>query len=167
MNFKQYLICFIATGFFFGCGEQVDTGENFPLLTQEEPLTIELDQLRQYAPKSMAEFDNILDVAKAENMPVLIYFTGYACVNCRKMEDFTWFDSFVFQLLKDEFIIASLYVDSRELTDSETVGELWMDYQKEKYNSQTQPIYDIVNWDNNSMVNSLATYQSHFQHSNH
>ncbi|MCP9769126.1 DUF255 domain-containing protein [Lacihabitans sp. LS3-19] len=96
--------------------------------------------------------------ANEVNKPILIDFTGHACANCRKMEDNVWTKPGVFKLLKEDFVIASLYVDDKEELPKEkqytstyddelktTVGDKNMDFEITKYNNNAQPYYVIVN----------------------
>src|SRR5690606_39251382 len=64
--------------------------------------------------KAYKDFDEGVAAAKAENKPILLDFTGWACVNCRKMEEQVWSEPEVFELMKSEFILISLYVDDRK-----------------------------------------------------
>lgn len=94
--------------------------------------------------------------AKAVNRPILLDFTGKACVNCRKMEADVWSDPRVKQLLSDDFVVVELYVDFREkLPESQqfvtaegkkikTVGQKWTDYQIKRFGSNSQPYYVIT-----------------------
>ncbi|RWX00471.1 protein-disulfide reductase DsbD family protein [Flavobacterium cerinum] len=96
--------------------------------------------------------------AKEVNKPILIDFTGYACVNCRKMEDKVWSDDHILPTLKKDIVLISLYVDSKkELPASEqyisettgkkikTIGNKWSDFQITKYKTNSQPYYILVN----------------------
>jgi len=104
------------------------------------------------------DFEEAQAYAKEVNKPILIDFTGHACANCRKMEDNVWTKSGVFKLLKEDFVIASLYVDDKEELPKEkhyistyddelktTVGDKNMDFEITKYNNNAQPYYVIVN----------------------
>ncbi|HRV56403.1 MAG TPA: thioredoxin family protein, partial [Mangrovimonas sp.] len=97
-----------------------------------------------------------LAYAKSVNKPVMVDFTGITCVNCRKMEEHVWIDSKVFNLLDNELILISLYVDNRdklpvdEQYESEfsgnyikTYGQKWLELQQIKYNTNAQPLYVI------------------------
>lgn len=92
------------------------------------------------------------------NKPVLLDFTGYACVNCRKMEERVWADPQVLQILKNEMVVISLYVDDkRQLPEKEqyvseatgkkieTIGNKWSDLQIKKYKANAQPYYVMIN----------------------
>uniref|UniRef100_UPI00404A9DD7 protein-disulfide reductase DsbD family protein n=1 Tax=Flavobacterium sp. TaxID=239 RepID=UPI00404A9DD7 len=103
------------------------------------------------------DYEQGLAYAKQVGKPILLDFTGYACVNCRKMEDFVWSTPEILPLLKDEFVLISLYVDSKEElpiaeqyispeTGKEivTVGNKWSDYQITRYKNNAQPYYIIL-----------------------
>jgi len=99
--------------------------------------------------------------AKKVNKPVLIDFTGHACVNCRKMEDKVWIDSKVGHLIKDEYVLIQLYVDERSVkmpadkvhyskilrTTTDDLGRWNGDFQATNYNSNSQPFYVLAGQD--------------------
>ena len=106
------------------------------------------------------DYDKGLAYAKSVNKPVLLDFTGYACVNCRKMEDYVWSDNKILSILKNDVVLVSLYVDDkRDLPESEqyvsketgkkikTTGNKWSDFQITKYKANAQPYYIIVDSD--------------------
>jgi thiol:disulfide interchange protein DsbD len=99
------------------------------------------------------DYEAGIAAAKKENKPVLLYFTGHVCTNCKKMETSVWSNPTVTNLLK-QYIIIALYTDERKsLPESEqyvseqtgktikTVGAKWMDFQIEHYQTNTQPLY--------------------------
>lgn len=99
-----------------------------------------------------------LAYAKEINKPVMIDFTGYACVNCRKMEDYVWSDERIMSILKNDVVLISLYVDyKKELPESEkyvsettgkkieTIGNKWSDFEITKYKANAQPYYVLIN----------------------
>lgn len=103
------------------------------------------------------DYDKGLAYAKSVNKPVLLDFTGYACVNCRKMEDYVWSDNKILSILKNDIVLVSLYVDDkRDLPENEqyisketgkkikSVGNKWSDFQITKYKANAQPYYIIV-----------------------
>lgn len=111
------------------------------------------------------DFDQALEVAKTENKPVLIDFTGWNCVNCRKMEANVWTDPKVKSLLNNEFIMAELFVDDKtDLPEEEqytstysgkkikTIGNKMSDFQAATFNSNSQPLYVIVDTDGKVLV---------------
>ncbi|OOV20237.1 cytochrome c biogenesis protein CcdA [Flavobacterium sp. LM4] len=118
----------------------------------------------EYGPHNIITFhdyDNGMKFAKKAGKPVLLDFTGYACVNCRKMEELVWSDPKVLGVLKNDIVLISLYVDDKkDLPESEqyvsettgkkikTIGNKWSDLQIKTYKANAQPFYVIV--DHNS-----------------
>ncbi len=109
-----------------------------------------------------------LEQAKRENKPLLIDFTGWACVNCRRMEDKVWPDREVDSLMRNEFVVLSLYVDERKklpvqeqtvvtLTNGTeksivTVGDKWSTFQTENFGATSQPQYAILSPDEKALT---------------
>lgn len=119
------------------------------------------------------EMDDALVHSKETNKPILIDFTGYACANCRKMEENVWSKPDVLQSLKEDFVIASLYVDDKKELPQErhyvssfdnklktTIGAKNLDYQMSRYNSNAQPYYIIVDGEGEKVTDPVA-YTSH------
>jgi len=106
------------------------------------------------------DFETGWRVAQEENKPILLDFTGWACVNCRRMEENVWSDPSVFTLINEEFVLISLYVDDRkELPHSdqfvftypsgrqkpiETIGQKWGTFQTVNFNAASQPYYVLL-----------------------
>ena len=106
------------------------------------------------------DYEEGLKMAKAQNKPMLIDFTGYACVNCRRMEENVWTKPAVYNLLKEKFIIVSLYVDDKKELPIEqqftytnkdggtkkivTVGDKWATFETENFRNNAQPWYAVV-----------------------
>ena len=113
------------------------------------------------------DLDEGIAFAKKVNKPILIDFTGHACVNCRKMEDKVWVDKEVARLIKQEYVLIQLYVDERavdmpkekvhysEILRSNTndLGRWNSDFQATKYGSNSQPFYVLAGHDLNPLVN--------------
>jgi len=109
------------------------------------------------------DYNRALERAKTENKPVLIDFTGWACVNCRRMEEKVWTNRIVDSLMRNEFVVVSLYVDERRqlpLTEQTiyktstgqeksiiTVGDKWATFQTENFGATSQPQYAIISAD--------------------
>ncbi len=109
------------------------------------------------------DFDKGLAYAKEVNKPVLLDFTGWACVNCRKMEETVWSEPDIYPILKDEYVLISLYIDDRkELPEAQqfsfkyasgrvkkikTVGEKWGTFQTLNFNAASQPYYVLLSPD--------------------
>jgi thiol:disulfide interchange protein DsbD len=106
--------------------------------------------------------------AKKVGKPAMLDFTGWACVNCRKMEQNVWPDSRVLNILKNEVVLISLYVDDkRELetpVDSKLrpgrklkyIGQKWSEFQTLRYKANTQPFYVLVGNDEKDLVDPVA-----------
>lgn len=115
------------------------------------------------------EYDKGLAYAKEVNKPVMIDFTGWACVNCRKMEQNVWPKDVILPILKNEVVLISLYVDEKkELPESEkytspetgkkikTVGNKWSDLQITRYKSNSQPLYVLMDHNEKNLIDPIA-----------
>ena len=118
------------------------------------------------------EYEKALQLAREQNKPVLIDFTGWACVNCRRMEENVWTNEQVKELMKNDFIVVSLYVDERknlpaaeqfEYTTKSgnqkpiiTVGDKWATFQSENFNAVSQPQYAIITADEVALTKTKA-----------
>ena len=101
------------------------------------------------------DYESGMAVARAQGKPVFIDFTGYGCVNCRKMEAAVWSDARVADKLKNDYVLISLYVDDKtplkepmEVIDEQgqkktlrTVGAKWSYLQSHKFGANAQPFY--------------------------
>jgi hypothetical protein len=116
------------------------------------------------------DYDKGLAYAKSVKKPILLDFTGRACVNCRKMENNVWSDKRILPILNNEVVLISLYVDEAiELPISEqfvskttgakieTVGDKWTDFMISKYQTNTQPLYVLTDLEGNSLNNATPT----------
>lgn len=106
------------------------------------------------------DFDEGVAHAKKVGKPILLDFTGWACANCRKMEENVWSDAGVYPLLKDDFVLISLYVDdSAELPEEQqfdyrfdsgrvkrikTIGQKWGTFQTLNFGAASQPYYVLL-----------------------
>jgi thiol:disulfide interchange protein len=118
--------------------------------------------------KPLEDYEKALAKSRKENKPLLIDFTGWACVNCRKMEESVWTDPTVDSLMHKEFVVVSLYVDERRklplteqisYTTSKgteksiiTVGDKWATFQTENFGATSQPQYIILNGEEKTMT---------------
>ena len=118
------------------------------------------------------DYEKALQLAKEQNKPVLIDFTGWACVNCRRMEENVWTNDEVKNLMKNDFIVVSLYVDERrklpvaermDYTTSDstlksivTVGDKWATFQAENFYAVSQPQYAIISPDEIALTKTKA-----------
>ena len=104
------------------------------------------------------DYEEGMAAAQKAGKPVMLDFTGFGCVNCRKMEAAVWPDAKVRQLMTEDYILVSLYVDDKtplpatiEVTESDgtvrklrTIGDKWSYLQRSKFGAQTQPFYVLV-----------------------
>ena len=115
-----------------------------------------------------------IEVAKKENKPVLIDFTGYGCENCRKMEEFVWSQDDILPMIQNDVILASVYVDDKEeLPENEqikidmgegqmkkikTIGDKWSLFQQVNFNNNSQPHYVLVTPDQKVINTPVSGY---------
>ncbi len=116
----------------------------------------------------LLDYEEAIQLARKINKPLLIDFTGWACVNCRRMEENVWTKPAVEKLMKEEFILVSLYVDERTKLPSDqrmifeakdgseksiiTVGDKWTAFQLENFGATSQPQYAIVDTEEKALV---------------
>lgn len=170
-------ILYLASGFRYD--EKHNTYHSLTLLSGLAPPVGYSWRFPKHCPHNLdCEHDYLLALERAqnENKPMLIDFTGYACVNCRKMEEHVWVKQEVLELLSKEFIVVSLYVDDREELPAElqetytytvngmekkkqikTVGDRWAAFEIATFNSNAQPLYAIVSPDQ-KLLNSPMGY---------
>lgn len=117
------------------------------------------------------DYDKGLAYAKKVNKPVMLDFTGHACVNCRKMEQNVWAKDKILPILKNDVVLISLYVDDkRKLPEGEEIdsklrsgkklkyiGQKWSEFQTIKYGANAQPFYVLMNH-NEENLNEPAAY---------
>lgn len=137
-----------------------------------EPKTA-LPEGAEYGPHDIiafTDYDEGMAYAKKIGKPVMLDFTGHACVNCRKMEDNVWSDQEVQKMLKGDLVLISLYVDDkRELPENEKIiskltgkkikyiGQKWSEFQTITYKTNAQPFYVLVDTDGKSL-NEPSSY---------
>jgi thiol:disulfide interchange protein DsbD len=110
------------------------------------------------------DLDEGIAAAKAENKPILLDFTGWTCVNCRKMEEQVWSKSDIYKILSEDYIIISLYVDDNEkalpkeeqfqylrsngtVKEIESYGDKWTALQTTNFQNNSQPYYVLLDAD--------------------
>lgn len=120
------------------------------------------------------DYFKAIELAKKENKPVLIDFTGYGCENCRKMEEFVWSEPDILPILQNDVVLASLYVDDKEeLPENEqtkidmgngqmkkikTIGDKWSLFQQINFNNNSQPHYVLVSPDGKVINTPVSGY---------
>lgn len=113
---------------------------------------------------AFTDYDKGFAYAKEVGKPVMLDFTGHACVNCRKMEEYVWSDPGVLSILKNEVVLISLYCDDkRELPENEqfiskytgreitTIGQKWSDFEVGRYKSNARPYYVLMGLDEKNL----------------
>ena len=121
------------------------------------------------------DFDAGMEYARQHGKPVMVDFTGYGCVNCRKMELAVWTDQKVSQMLNDDYVLITLFVDDKtklpepiKITENgtertlRTVGDKWSYLQRSKFGANAQPFYVLL--DNEGMpLNKSYSYDEDIQ----
>ena len=145
------------TGFFGSSG--TNSAEALPAGTELGPNGLAV----------FTDYDKGMAYAKMVNKPVMLDFTGHACVNCRKMEANVWSAPEVLSKLKNEIVLISLYVDDkRELPKAEqhvtadgseiiTIGDKWTEFMITKFKTNTQPLYALIDLEGNILNRQTPT----------
>lgn len=139
-----------------------------PMPVSESGSPASLDPKLRSLPENLVgfkDFDDALPEAKKLNKPILIDFTGKACANCRRMEENVWPVPEVLNRLRNDFVIASLYVDDKDELPKEkqyiskydnklkvTIGDKNIDLEISKYNNNAQPFYIIVDTNGEMLI---------------
>lgn len=111
------------------------------------------------------DYDLGMEAARQQGKPVLLDFTGYGCVNCRKMEAAVWTNPRVAEIIKNRYVLISLYVDDKtslpepiEITENgqkrtlRTVGDKWSYLQRSKFGANAQPFYVLLDNDGHQLA---------------
>jgi len=115
------------------------------------------------------DYETGLAYAKKVNKPILLDFTGYACVNCRKMEERVWASPHILGTLNNDIVLISLYVDDkRSLPKDEqytskttgkrikSIGNKWSDFQIKNYQANAQPYYVLMDLNENNLIDPIG-----------
>lgn len=115
------------------------------------------------------DFDAGMEAARQQKKPVMIDFTGYGCVNCRKMEQAVWSDEKVSSIINDDYVLIQLYVDdktplSEPITVVEngakrklrTIGDKWSYLQRTKFGASAQPFYVLLDNEGKPLTGSYS-----------
>lgn len=115
------------------------------------------------------DYETGLAYAKKVGKPILVDFTGFACVNCRKMEERVWSEPHILKLLKEEIVLISLYVDDkRPLPNGETItseisgkelryiGQKWSEFQILRYQANAQPFYVMMDHNEENIIDPIG-----------
>lgn len=120
------------------------------------------------------DYFKAIEVAKKENKPLLIDFTGFGCENCRKMEEFVWSEPDILPMLQNDVVLASLYVDDKEelpiheqtsvdmgngqKKKVKTIGDKWSLFQQINFNNNSQPHYVLMTPDGKVINHPVSGY---------
>lgn len=115
------------------------------------------------------DFDSGMEYARQNHKPVMIDFTGYGCVNCRKMELAVWTDPQISQIMNDDYVLITLYVDEKtslpepiKITENgkertlRTIGDKWSYLQRSKFGANAQPFYVLLDNDGKPLNSSYS-----------
>ncbi len=115
------------------------------------------------------DYEAGMEYARQHNKPVMLDFTGYGCVNCRKMELAVWTDQKVSKLLNDDYVLITLYVDEKtklpepiKITENgaertlRSIGDKWSYLQRSKFGANAQPFYVLIDNEGNPLNKSYS-----------
>jgi len=118
------------------------------------------------------EFFEGVEAAKTAGKPIMLDFTGWACVNCRKMEEHVWSEPEIFKVINEEYILISLYVDDRKslpkterfnfqkpsggVKKIKTIGDKWATFQTVNFQNNSQPYYVLMDAEFNMLNKPIA-----------
>lgn len=115
------------------------------------------------------DYDSGMEYAKRNGKPVMLDFTGYGCVNCRKMEASVWTDEQVSDIIKNDYVLITLYVDDKnslpepiKVTENgqertlRTVGDKWSYLQRMKFGANAQPFYVLLDNEGKPLTQSYS-----------
>ena len=135
-----------------------------PMKTQDFNLAPE-----QEVKPMFTDYEEGMAYAKAHHLPVMIDFTGYGCVNCRKMEAAVFVDPTVADIMTNKYVLIQLYVDEKTKLDEpivvddngterklRTVGDKWSYLQSQKFGATAQPFYVLIDNDGNPLERSYS-----------
>lgn len=127
---------------------------------------------REHCPHGLTcfhDYDLALDYARKVGKPLMVDFTGWSCVNCRKMEDNVWIDPRVWERLENKYVLVSLYVDDKESLPEDqqwvsevtgkkinTLGRKWSEFQTRVYKTNSQPYYVLLDHDEKPLIEPRA-----------
>ncbi|PIE50451.1 MAG: protein-disulfide reductase [Flavobacteriales bacterium] len=120
------------------------------------------------------DYYKAIELAKKENKPILLDFTGYGCENCRKMEEFVWSEDDILPTLQNEVVLVSLYVDDKEELPKDqqmkidmgggqkkkikTIGDRWSMFQQVNFENNSQPLYVLITPEGKVINNPVSGY---------
>ncbi len=163
---------FLLIGLYFGYG--MIKGSNPKLASGfAPPMFYSIYEQDSHCPLGLNcfhDWDEALAYAQEVNKPIMIDFTGWACVNCRKMEEHVWPEKSVYDRIAEDYVLVSLYVDDKDMLPEEeqyisefsgkkirTVGNKWSDFQSSYFGVNSQPYYVLIA-PNGKVLNTPVPY---------
>lgn len=139
-------------------------------ISQEDRLPEGAHLLEPHNILAFDDYEKGLAYAKQVNKPALLDFTGWTCVNCRKMEQNVWAKPHILEILKNDVVLISLYVDDKrplpenEVIDSQLkpgkklkyIGQKWSEFQTVRYKANSQPFYVLMNHDETNLISPIG-----------
>lgn len=157
---------------FYSEGWKIGSGSASVVPSQEKLEAVKAGAEPDHCPHNLPcfhDYNQALEYAKKIGKPLMVDFTGKTCVNCRKMENNAWVDPVAMEMLKNDYVIVSLYVDdNKKLPESEqytspvtgknikTYGNKWSDFQISKYIRNSQPWYVLLDAHEKELTNAMG-----------
>lgn len=166
---------YLASGFMVN--KNTNTYQSLKLLSGLAPPVGYSWFLPNDSPNNLNSFKDLKEgiaYAQEVNKPIMIDFTGYACVNCRKMEEHVWSAETIDRLIRDEYVLISLYVDDKKTLPEEqqimvnrvdggtrqleNYGHKWANFQTHFFQTNSQPYYVLLSSDGKQILNDPVGY---------
>lgn len=168
-------VVYLASGFRFN--KETNTFTSLTLLSGLAPPVTYSFIYPQDCPNNLECFKDLktgIAYAQKVNKPIMLDFTGYACVNCRKMEEHVWSEQRIDNYLRNDYVLISLYVDDKkELPQEQQImvnringgkrklenyGHKWANFQTQYFQTNSQPYYVLLNPDGKKILNEPVGY---------
>ncbi|MCB0478582.1 MAG: thioredoxin family protein [Crocinitomicaceae bacterium] len=151
---------------------QTEQYSEYPYGIGGQPPQYEMPEGTHPGPNGMPvfhDYDEALAHARKEKKPLLLDFTGWACANCRRMEDNVWKKPEITKIMVEDYVVVSLYVDEDQALETpitmedgtvlKTVGQKWMYMEEKRYGQTSQPLYIVVDHEE-EMIGPTMTYDT-------
>lgn len=168
-------VVYLASGFRFN--KETNTFTSLTLLSGLAPPVTYSYIYPQDCPNNLECFKDLktgIAYAQKVNKPIMLDFTGYACVNCRKMEEHVWSEKRIDNYLRNDYVLISLYVDDKKQLPQEqqilvnrtnggkrkleNYGHKWANFQTQYFQTNSQPYYVLLNPDGTKILNEPVGY---------
>lgn len=168
-------VVYLASGFRFN--KETNTFTSLTLLSGLAPPVTYSYIYPQDCPNNLECFKDLktgIAYAQKVNKPIMLDFTGYACVNCRKMEEHVWSEKRIDNYLRNDYVLISLYVDDKKQLPQEqqilvnrtnggkrkleNYGHKWANFQTQYFQTNSQPYYVLLNPNGTKILNEPVGY---------